>query len=115
MPVAARRSTGDRHVREPPGNAEDSHGSSPLRGEQQMVAIGRALIADPDLLLLDEPTEGLAPYIVRQIERIIEDLNDQGITVLVVETASPSRLVSLITRTSSNMGTSSTKESCGRA
>jgi branched-chain amino acid transport system ATP-binding protein len=64
---------------------EDSQGSVLSGGEQQMVAIGRALIADPDLLLLDEPTEGLAPYIVRQIESIIEDLNDQGITVLVVE------------------------------
>ncbi|WP_340100072.1 ABC transporter ATP-binding protein [Salinibaculum salinum] len=64
---------------------EDSHGSVLSGGEQQMLAIGRALIADPDLLLLDEPTEGLAPYIVRQIEEIIEDLNDQGITVLVVE------------------------------
>jgi branched-chain amino acid transport system ATP-binding protein len=64
---------------------EDSHGSVLSGGEQQMLAIGRALIADPDLLLLDEPTEGLAPYIVRQIEEIIADLNDQGITVLVVE------------------------------
>lgn len=64
---------------------EHSHGSVLSGGEQQMLAIGRALIADPDLLLLDEPTEGLAPYIVRQIEDIIEDLNEQGITVLVVE------------------------------
>lgn len=64
---------------------EHSHGSVLSGGEQQMLAIGRALIADPDLLLLDEPTEGLAPYIVRQIEDIIEGLNEQGITVLVVE------------------------------
>ena len=64
---------------------EDSHGSVLSGGEQQMLAIGRALTADPDLLLLDEPTEGLAPYVVRQIEEIIEDLHDQGITILVVE------------------------------
>ena len=64
---------------------EHSHGSVLSGGEQQMLAIGRALTSDPDLLLLDEPTEGLAPYVVRQIEEIIEDLNDQGITILVVE------------------------------
>ncbi len=64
---------------------EHSHGSVLSGGEQQMLAIGRALVANPDLLLLDEPTEGLAPYIVRHIEEIIEDLNEQGITVLVVE------------------------------
>lgn len=64
---------------------EHSHGSVLSGGEQQMLAIGRALTADPDLLLLDEPTEGLAPYVVRQIEDIIEDLHGQGITILVVE------------------------------
>lgn len=64
---------------------ENSHGSVLSGGEQQMLAIGRALTADPDLLLLDEPTEGLAPYVVRQIEEIIEDLHDQGMTILVVE------------------------------
>jgi branched-chain amino acid transport system ATP-binding protein len=64
---------------------EHSHGSVLSGGEQQMLAIGRALTSDPNLLLLDEPTEGLAPYVVRQIEEIIEDLNDQGITILVVE------------------------------
>lgn len=64
---------------------ENSHGSVLSGGEQQMLAIGRALTADPDLLLLDEPTEGLAPYVVRQIEEIIQDLHDQGMTILVVE------------------------------
>lgn len=64
---------------------EQKNGSILSGGEQQMLAIGRALTADPELLLLDEPTEGLAPYIVRQIEDIIGDLNDQGITILLVE------------------------------
>lgn len=64
---------------------EDSYGSVLSGGEQQMLAIGRALIAEPDLLLLDEPTEGLAPYVVQQIEDIIEELNDRGITVVLVE------------------------------
>jgi branched-chain amino acid transport system ATP-binding protein len=64
---------------------ENSPGSVLSGGEQQMLAIGRALTADPELLLLDEPTEGLAPYVVRQIEDIIEDLHEQGITILVVE------------------------------
>jgi len=64
---------------------EHSEGSVLSGGEQQMLAIARALIANPDLLLLDEPTEGLAPYIVRTIEEVIADLNDDGITVLLVE------------------------------
>ena len=64
---------------------EHSYGSVLSGGEQQMLAIARALIADPDLLLLDEPTEGLAPFIVREIEAIIRELNDDGITVLLVE------------------------------
>ncbi len=64
---------------------EGSYGSVLSGGEQQMLAIARALVADPELLLLDEPTEGLAPYIVRDIEDIIRELNDEGITVLLVE------------------------------
>lgn len=54
-------------------------------GEQQMLAIGRALMARPKLLLLDEPSMGLAPLIVENIFRIIQDINDEGTTVLLVE------------------------------
>ncbi|WP_306057543.1 ABC transporter ATP-binding protein [Natronococcus wangiae] len=60
-------------------------GSSLSGGEQQMLAIARALVGGADLVLLDEPTEGLAPYIVRDVMDIVEDLNDRGITVLLVE------------------------------
>jgi len=54
-------------------------------GEQQMVAIGRALMAKPRLLVLDEPSLGLAPLIVEQIGRIISDINARGTSVLLVE------------------------------
>ena len=55
-------------------------------GEQQMLALARALMARPKLLLLDEPSLGLAPMIVREIFRIVRELNDKdGLTVLVVE------------------------------
>jgi branched-chain amino acid transport system ATP-binding protein len=54
-------------------------------GEQQMVAIGRALMANPKLLVLDEPSLGLAPLIVAQIKEIIVDINAQGTSVLLVE------------------------------
>lgn len=54
-------------------------------GEQQMLAIGRALMARPKLLLLDEPSMGLAPLIVEDIFRIIQNVNEEGTTVLLVE------------------------------
>ena len=54
-------------------------------GEQQMLAIGRALMARPRLLLLDEPSMGLAPKLIQQIFSIIAEINEQGTTVLLVE------------------------------
>ena len=54
-------------------------------GEQQMLAIGRALMASPRLLLLDEPSMGLAPVLVEQIFDTITDINRQGMTILLVE------------------------------
>jgi branched-chain amino acid transport system ATP-binding protein len=54
-------------------------------GEQQMLAIGRALMANPDLLLLDEPSMGLAPILVERIYETIAEINRQGTTILLVE------------------------------
>ncbi len=62
------------------------HGGQQLSGgEQQMLAIGRALSTNPDLLILDEATEGLAPLIVREIWRIINDIRGTGIASLIVD------------------------------
>ena len=54
-------------------------------GEQQMLAIGRALMSNPELLLLDEPTEGLAPLLVREVGRVIAELKRGGLSILLVE------------------------------
>jgi branched-chain amino acid transport system ATP-binding protein len=54
-------------------------------GEQQMLAMGRALMSNPTLLLLDEPSMGLAPILVDEIFKIVEDIKAMGTTVLLVE------------------------------
>jgi branched-chain amino acid transport system ATP-binding protein len=58
-------------------------------GEQQMLAIARALMTNPDLLLMDEPTEGLAPLLVRDVGRAIAELKAQGLSILLVEQSLP--------------------------
>src|SRR5580765_5391576 len=55
------------------------------RGEQQMLAISRALMSNPTLLLMDEPTEGLAPLLVREVGRVIGELKREGLSILLVE------------------------------
>ena len=54
-------------------------------GEQQMLAIGRTLMGNPDLLLVDEPTEGLAPVMVHEVRDILKDINKTGVSILLVE------------------------------
>jgi branched-chain amino acid transport system ATP-binding protein len=54
-------------------------------GEQQMLAIGRALMADPEVLLMDEPSMGLAPILVEQVFKTIDEINERGVTIFLVE------------------------------
>ena len=54
-------------------------------GEQQMLAIGRALMSQPEILMLDEPSLGLAPILVKDLFKVIRQINQQGVTILLVE------------------------------
>jgi branched-chain amino acid transport system ATP-binding protein len=64
---------------------QHSRGTDLSGGEQQMLSIARALVCGAHLLMLDEPTEGLAPFVVRRVEELVRELNDEAITILLVE------------------------------
>ncbi|MCA1025061.1 MULTISPECIES: ABC transporter ATP-binding protein [Cytobacillus] len=64
---------------------EENMGNELSGGQQQMLAIGRALLLNPDFLLMDEPSEGLAPVIIEQIKNIILDVKKTGLSMLIVE------------------------------
>jgi branched-chain amino acid transport system ATP-binding protein len=63
----------------------NNRGNQLSGGEQQMLSIGRALISNPDFMLMDEPSEGLAPLVIRDIGRIIQQLKEAGFSILLAE------------------------------
>lgn len=67
------------------GERRQNLGSQLSGGEQSMLAVGRALMTNPTLLVMDEPSEGLAPVIIQELERTFRDLKNSGLTVLLVE------------------------------
>ena len=67
---------------------KDRKGENLSGGEQQMLAIARTLMGNPELILMDEPTEGLAPIIVEEVMKIIQELKKSGITILIIEESS---------------------------
>jgi branched-chain amino acid transport system ATP-binding protein len=64
---------------------EKNLGSQLSGGEQQMLTIGRTLMTNPELLLLDEPSEGLAPLVVKMLAAMIKEIRNEGVTVLLAE------------------------------
>ncbi|MBW2149335.1 MAG: ABC transporter ATP-binding protein [Deltaproteobacteria bacterium] len=63
----------------------DQRGSLLSGGEQQMLAIGRTLMGNPELLMVDEPTEGLSPFLVKEVRDMVADINKVGVSILLVE------------------------------